>query len=453
MEKIFNRIKKLFIKNFSQSKYLLQDRHTFKPMLIEIEDRPVNPVGHFILWAIIVVFIVAILWLSFAKIDVVVTARGKLIPSGDVKTIQATYNGVISQIFVKSGTNVKKGDLLVQLDTKIIDEQLDAKEKELSLIELKIARLNAQVSDADFRYRSFMNIVDFQNENNVYINEQDTYRKKKQLLDKKIQALIEKIELENIARKMKVVQLKYEISRFEKLGKVLDIIPKTQYEQSKKKIVNLKNELQTYVNKVNILDKNLEELSQQKKLLGVDKDSKHLNLLNELLKKQITLKSEVRILKEQKQKYSIVSPVNGYVLKLNINTQDGVVTPAQKILTIVPDNVTIIAKVDVSNRDIGFVYPNMDTVVKVDTFDFQKYGMVNAKVKKISTSSMEKENVGLVYESTITLEKDFLLHNNSKKILKPGMTVTAEMKVGKRRVIEFFIYPAIKYLDEGMSIL
>ena len=235
--------------------------------------------------------------------------------------------------------------------------------------------------------------------------------------------------------------------------KVIDIIPRIQYTEVQYKVVFLKNEIKTYDNKLLGLNNNLQELSKQKELLRFTNNSKYYKELREIDQAKNKLIAEVETLNLQKYKYNIISPVDGYILKLDMTTHDGVVTPAQKLMTIVPNTVKLRAMVDVENKDIGYIGDKIEALLKIDTFDFQKYGFIHAKLKKISNSSVEREKVGLVYEAELVLESNHLLYNGQKKLLKPGMTVTAEMKVGKRKLIEFFIYPAIKYFNEGMSII
>ena len=94
----------------------------------------------------------------------------------------------------------------------------------------------------------------------------------------------------------------------------------------------------------------------------------------------------------------------------------------------------------------------MDVLVKIDTFDFQKYGTLNGSVRSISKHSTEDEKLGPVYEIFITPRDTAVMVEGKKVPVTSGMSLTAEIKVGKRRVIEFFIYPIIKYLDEGIKV-
>jgi hemolysin D len=119
---------------------------------------------------------------------------------------------------------------------------------------------------------------------------------------------------------------------------------------------------------------------------------------------------------------------------------------------VIPTGVPLIIHATVLNQDIGFVTKEMDASVKIDTFDFQKYGLIHGNVKHIADDAIEDEKLGPVYEIAITPSDTTLKGEGKTLSIHPGMSVTAELKVGKRRVIEFFIYPMIKYLDEGLSV-
>jgi hemolysin D len=94
----------------------------------------------------------------------------------------------------------------------------------------------------------------------------------------------------------------------------------------------------------------------------------------------------------------------------------------------------------------------MEATIKVDSFDFQIYGTLSGRLLQVSRDSIEDKNLGLVYEAYVRPEKMYLMVEGVETPVITGMSVTAEIKVGKRRVIEFFIYPLIKYLDEGISV-
>ncbi len=451
--KVSLKAKQYLASKMSSNKYLLQDKHSFKPLLIEIEDRPVSPVGNFILWAIVCIFFIGIVWLSISEIDVVVTARGKIEPSGNIKTVQSTYSGNIKEIFVKGGDSVKKGDILIELDPFILNNEINTKEKFIKELDTKMKRLVSLIENREFKFRDSMTKEDYNQEKDIYLNEKKSYYQQLSLIEEKMSDISQKINIAKLEKRNKISNLSEEKQKKASFERVIDIIPRVQYIQEQYKIESLKNEIKSYDNKLKGLNNNLQELLKQKKMIKFSNNTKYYTELVKISQEKNKLISEVKTLHLQKDKYNILSPVDGYILKLDINTKEGVVTPAQKLITIVPNTVKLMAKVDIENKDIGYIRDNIEALLKIDTFDFQKYGFIHAKLKKISNSSIEREKVGLVYEADLLLESNYLLYNGEKKLLRPGMTVTAELKVGKRRLIEFFIYPAIKYFNEGVSII
>lgn len=168
--------------------------------------------------------------------------------------------------------------------------------------------------------------------------------------------------------------------------------------------------------------------------------------------REISLESDIEQIKFRNQKQKITSPVDGYVNTMLIHTISGVVTPAKELLTIVPIDTPLSAKVSVLNKDVGFIKEGMLAQIKIDTFDFQKYGMLEGVVAKISKDSIEDEKQGLIYDVFITPNAKTLKVDGKMQEISTGMGLSAEIKTGKRRIIEFFIYPIIKYWSEAVSV-
>ena len=133
-------------------------------------------------------------------------------------------------------------------------------------------------------------------------------------------------------------------------------------------------------------------------------------------KEATLLKVEIDSIEFRKAKQRITSPVDGYVSKLMVHTIGGVVTPAEKLIYIVPSNVPLVIKATVLNQDIGFIKKGMDAVIKVDTFNFQKYGLIPAIVSHVSDDSIDDEKLGPVYEIYLEPKKEFLVVKGEKSI-------------------------------------
>ncbi len=137
---------------------------------------------------------------------------------------------------------------------------------------------------------------------------------------------------------------------------------------------------------------------------------------------------------------------------MSLSTIGGVVTPAQPIMTIVPDNTPLTVEASVLNKDIGFVKVGQKAELKLDTFPFQKYGTINGLVTAISPDAFEDEKIGLIYKIKIEPEREYIMANGKKVNLTAGMSLNAEIKTGKRRIIEFFLSPVMQSLDESLKL-
>ena len=146
----------------------------------------------------------------------------------------------------------------------------------------------------------------------------------------------------------------------------------------------------------------------------------------------------------EKQKQILKSPIDGYINTIFVHTIGGVVSPAEKIMTIVPKDAKMQIKATVMNQDVGFVEKDMPVSIKVDTFNFQKYGILDGVVTVVSPNSVQDEHMGPVYEVYIEPKNTTLMVEGKEQTIKFGMSTTNEIKIGKRRIIEFFIYPLIK---------
>ena len=340
------------IKNFIL--YKENDAHEFEPLLAEIEQSPINPIGPTIFWLVITFIVIASFWMYFGKVDVVVTARGMVIPDGEQKLVQSLDKGVVSSILVKEGDYVEKDQVLTIINPAEHEPGL-----ELNNIAEEQAKAKEQIA----------------------------------------------------ATKTK---LSFAKDRKARLSKVQDIIPKASYDEVVEQVTVLSHELKA-------LESTFEELENRKEQL-------------------------------EKQIQTIKAPIDGYVNKVQIHTIGGVVTPAQELMTIVPKDSKLVIKAKVMNQDIGFIDTGMDVSIKVDTFNFQKYGILKGVVTLVGVNSIEDERLGPVYEVYIRPENTTLMVEGKEQSIKSGMSSTNEINIGKRRIIEFFIYPLIKYLDESIKV-
>ncbi len=330
------------------------DSHEFKPLLAEIEERPLNPIGNTIFWTIVIFIVIAGLWMYFGQVDIVITARGIVIPAGEEKVIQSLEKGVVTSIPVVEGQYVEKDQVIAIVSPAEYEPEL-----ELNNLRAEEARISQQLASD----RSKLSIAS---------------------------------------------------ANRNRLASVKDIIPQSQYDDSVKEVTELSHEIGS------------------------------LNAsLTEIRNKRIQI---------EKQKQIIKAPIDGYVNTIFVHTIGGVVTPAEKIMTLVPKDAGFMIKAKVLNQDVGFVDAGMPVSVKIDTYNFQKYGILDGEVTVVSPNSIDDEQMGPVFEVYIEPKNTTLLVEGKEQTIKFGMTTTNEIKIGKRRIIEFFIYPLIKYMDESIKV-
>ena len=145
----------------------------------------------------------------------------------------------------------------------------------------------------------------------------------------------------------------------------------------------------------------------------------------------------------------LTAPVDGVVQQLAIHTAGGVVTPAQVLLVLVPDNAEVTAEVILENKDIGFVREGQEVEVKLETFPFTRYGTVPATVTRISADAVQDEKRGAVFMATLKLSKATLEVEGKTIRLAPGMNLSAEVKTGTRRAISYLLSPIQQHADEA----
>lgn len=430
---------------FDFLKKMEDDSHEFLPLLSEIEEAPLNPAGHATFWIIVSLIFLTVLWLFFGKVDIVVTARGKIIPDGEIKIIQPFETGVVKDILVKEGDFVKKGQTLIEIDSSTTLPELEALEESLS-----------QVKSEKLRIDSLVNQNNYTDENKT---QQELY--KSELEDLKVQLNSKNLEMRQIDEQIRSAKnerdnyqrlLNINLDKERRMNEVADIIARTEIDKVKMENSNYRTNIMTAQSKISELFHQKNRIAQESNYLKSNFKTQHLNQLSEKELKEISLTSEIEQIKFRNKKQMITSPVDGYVNTMLIHTIGGVVTPAKEIISVVPSDTPLSAKVSVLNKDIGFVKEGMPVQLKIDTFDFQKYGMIEGTVKKVSKDSIEDEKLGFVYDVFVLPSKHSLKIDGKEQNISSGMSLSAEIKVGKRRIIEFFIYPIIKYWSEAVSI-
>ena len=441
----------------------------FQPAALEILEKPASPAGRYLAYALIALFSIAVLWACFGRVDVVASAEGKIIPGGRVKLIQPLQMGVVKQIFVDEGQRVEAGQALIELDQ--------------TLSAADVARLS---SDYDFlqhkqqRNRILIELV--QNEANLELdNDKITAHVQEQLArdsrkprESAQQRLIEQAWFDYRAQHQ-ILHSQIQ-SRQSELDSALASIAKYQATLPlvSKRVDALKSlHAHGMGAEAQLLELQENQITQQQNLLAEEAHAEQIRhtleelhwnrqalrgqTLNQLLSdnddidsRQRSLQQELNKASDLNAKHILSAPVTGRVKQLAVHTIGGVVEEAKVLMQIVPEEDFLEVEAVLPNKDIGFVNQGQRAEIKIHTFPFTKYGVIDAEVLDITADAIESEQQGLVYTVRLKMRKTQLWVDQRWVDLIPGMAVTAEVKTNKRRVIEFFLSPLLRYKDESV---
>ena len=311
--------------------------------------------------------------------DVVVSAQGKVIPSGEIKILKPLESGVVSKIFVKESDKVKKGDILIQIDPTVTDASLSSKQDDLAVINSDIALLEALINESNLSKDEL---------NKLNSSQISLYNSQKQILASTYEsnkAKLNSAKLDIKANESEVNRLSLLLGKEEeaeaRLQKVLDLIAKKEYEEVSKNIINLKEQKDIALYRLKESNKKLEEIIEEnQKAIKTIKSSWIETSLN---KEKRELGAQINAILFSNKIQQIKSPVEGLVGKLLIHTKGGVVSPNDNLISIVPSDAPLIIKANVLNKDIGFLKLGQEVTVKIDTFSFQKYGLLYGNIIEI----------------------------------------------------------------------
>jgi hemolysin D len=360
----------------------------FLPAVLEIQETPPSPAGRVVGGVILVIFTVFVVWSVFGHIDIIAIAQGKIVPSGHSKVIQPLEAGVIKAIHVRDGRKVKQGDPLIDIDTTAgADRERVAHEYLAALTE--VARLKALLAGED-RFTPPDGAAP------AYVQTQ-----LKNLRDQ----LAEYRALESQAESLK------------------KLLP------------------QQYVSQMQYLEA---------ERARAERAREHAAALAEAETRAHSLSKEVNKAQTRAAQQHLTAPIDGVVQQLAVHTVGGVVTPAQQLMVIAPQEGALEVEAWIENKDIGFIAESQDAEIKVESFPFTRYGIIEGKVLTLSGDAVPVDKVGLVYTTRVAMAKSTIEVENGREVrLSPGMAVTVEIKTGQRRLIEYFLSPLLRGVKEA----
>ena len=454
------------------------DERAFLPAALEITETPPSPIGRALGATIIAFFCLALAWACWGTVDIVATAPGKIMPSGGTKLVQPLEIGVIRAIHVRDGQRVKAGDVLIELDPTMSDAERRHLGSDLMAAQLDVARLRAALAGGsdpllDFHPPEGADPASIATERQFLLSQVSEHRAKLSALDgqqaqKEAERATTAAAINKIEAILPVLRQQVEIR-------------KALFEHETGSKVTYLDYLQRLVEAQEDLEVQKSRLREAEAALAAIKETRaqaaeeyRRNLFDELVKaeQKANALAQDLVKAEQRSKFQVLAaPVDGVVQELAVHTVGGVVTPAQPLLVIVPADSRLEIEAMVPNRDIGFVHAGQPVEIKVETFNFTRYGLLHGEVLDLSTDAVARDSPQdptgdrspgaesrasggraqeLAYAARISLDRTQMQIEDRLVSLAPGMAVTVEIKTGSRRVISYLLSPLLRYRGEAL---
>jgi hemolysin D len=457
-------------------RYDRQDEREFLPAALEVVETPPSPTGRALGLIIVLFFAIAVIWSVFGKVDVLATAPGRLIPAGDVKIIQPLDPGVVRAIHVADGDHVKAGQLLIELDPTQAGADSDRVAHDLIQARLDVARLTA-LTDA-FEHGHAPQFVapagapaDMIEQSRQAMRAQSDQQAAKladlgqQISQKGAEAAEVGAEVDKTNAQIPMLADKERIHREltqQGFGTSLSYLDaQQQLSEARHQVGVLKQRGAQAVDARGALSRQRDAIrSQYAADLFTD--------LRKAEEQQNELSQELIKAQNKSSQTALRSPIDGVVDQLAVHTLHGVVTPAEHLMIVVPDSRNLTIEAQLANRDVGFVHAGQAVKVKIETFNFTRYGLVDGHVVDVSKDVVTQPDSGpsnsqdasgaapetrrpaASYVARIVLDRTSMMIDGKSEPLQPGMAITAEIKTGNRSILDYLLSPIARHTQESL---
>ncbi len=432
-----------------------RDELSFLPAALEVIETPASPLGRVVAVTIMAFFLIAIVWSVFGRMDVIAVAQGRIIPVDRVKLIQPRDNGTIRAIHVSEGQHVEAGDLLVELDPTETEADSDRLQADLVGARIEMERLDALLQDDPVA--AFVPPPD--TPPTLAALNWDLMRSQMAERAARMASLdsnIEKARSEASTVLGEVEHLEGLVPRLrERVEARRDlmnkgIIPKLDFQEEEDELIDYEGRLVVEQRRYTESRAALHSAVKQREHAITEFERDIHTQLNEAQLRLSAIEQEIIKAMDRDQRQILRAPVAGTVQGLAVHTVGGVVTAAQQLMVIVPQDSPLEIEIMVLNKDSGFIRAGQPAEIKVESFPFTKYGTIDAEVIQVSADATEDEQMGLVYPARIAMARTTIQADGRTINLGPGMSVTVEIKTGKRRLIEYILAPLQRYTDESL---
>ncbi|GAB2646624.1 HlyD family type I secretion periplasmic adaptor subunit [Vibrio panuliri] len=419
------------------------------------------------LWLMLLFFLIAIAWASWAEIDKVTVGQGKVVPSSQVQIIQNLEGGLVKEILVQEGELVQKGQQLLLIDDTRFRSDFREREQQVANLTASVIQLSASLASVainedvdnnnwqkgvELSYDKLFYPEEFaKNRPRLVARQKAEYRQNLNELRNQLSLIDQQVkqkqqDLIEIQARVRNLRESYSFARKElEITRPLaeeGVVPRIELLKLQRQVNDTRREMTSSELKVPVLRSAIQEAMLSRIDAAQKFRSEHQEKLNEAQDRLSAMSESTVGLQDRVNRTVVVSPVTGTVKTLNINTVGGVIQPGMDIVEIVPSEDTLLVEAKIAPQDIAFLRPELHAIVKFSAYDFTKYGGLEGTLEHISADTTTDEEGNSFYLVRVRTNETSLNKDDSLPII-PGMTASVDIITGKRTVMDYLLKPIL----------
>ena len=404
--------------------------------------------------AVMLIVLGGVVWASLAHFEEVAVAPGEVVPRGQVKVVQHLDGGIVEAIHVEEGDRVKAGDPLLQLDVVASENRELELRVTLDGLTLRRARLDAEADDTDLEFPA--DVAErrpdaAQSETRAFETRRLELQSTLLALDEKTRQRtldIQQLETERANKGSDLALAREELAISEALL-VDGLTSKVDHLAIQRDVEKLQGDIATITKAIARAEAALAEAEQKRRESELNYRRTALDELGKVDLAFDQTREELTKAAAMAQRTAIASPIDGVVKSLKVHTIGAVVLPGEPIMEIVPSGENLVVEARLLPIDVGFVKVGQPATVKITTYDFVRYGGLDATVVLVSADSHRDEQGKTYFRVVAETKRDYLGTGPGDLPITPGMEATVHIHTGTKPVLFYLLKPVLKLRDEA----
>jgi HlyD family secretion protein len=427
----------------------------FLPAILQLQEEMPSPLPRVVLWTVALLVAALGAWAAVGRLDVVAVAEGRLVPKSQLRIVQPAEGGVMRELLVKEGERVRAGQVLARMDVRAAEADAATAQNEIATRRLQLRRIDAELAGTALaplpedppRLHAQ---AEAQREARVQAHEAGLAEQRTVVARARREMEAATETRAKLAGSLPLVQ--EQERAFEKLARD-GYAGKLMVAQRSRERLEVEQDLRAQEHRVEgaraAIEQGERRIVQLVAAYRAQLQGERLEADGQLAR----LTQELEKLSHRQRLAELRAPADGVVKDLATQTPGAVLAPGTVLMTLVPDGEALVAEVWLANQDAGFVAGGQSAKLKLASFPFQRYGMVEARVARVSADSSERpdaaRNAAYAYRAQLEPLVQELRLGEARHALLPGMQLTAEIRLAERSVLDYLLSPVQKVAAEA----